>query len=114
VFFPSPGNKHVDVQEVFHGKSARISRTVSVVRGGVPAGEEKILAPVCEQRVWRNLPDFPPPFNARRRINSETVIFFTRASARILRASSVETLKVIVGIVLRYYHVRYLQVYFSK
>ncbi len=45
---------------------------------------------------------------------SESVIFFRRASARILRASSEETLKVIVGIVLRYYHARFLQVNFSK
>jgi hypothetical protein len=47
-------------------------------------------------------------------MNSESVIFFPRASARILRASSVETLKVIVGIVLRYYHAGFHQVYFSN
>jgi len=34
---------------------------------------------------------------------SESVIFFPRASARILRASSGDTLKVIVGTVLPYY-----------
>src|SRR5664280_1049205 len=53
---PSPGHQDVHVQKEFHGKSASISRTTSVVSGGTPAGDEKIIAPVSRQRTRRTRP----------------------------------------------------------
>ena len=34
VIGPAPGYEEIDVEQVFHGKSERISRTDSVVSGG--------------------------------------------------------------------------------
>ncbi len=48
---PTPGNQDIDIQQVFHGNSARSSRTDSVVRGGWFSGAAKIIAPVCGQRT---------------------------------------------------------------
>jgi len=97
---PSPRDQHIYVKEVSHGKSTSISRTFLVVSGGVPAGEENILAPVFAQRTRLNLPGLPRASTIRPRIYCETVILLPRASSRIRRASSVDTLKVMVAIVI--------------
>jgi hypothetical protein len=104
MFFPPPGHQQVDIEQIFHGKSASISRTVSVVSGRAPAGEENIITPVCSQRSRRTRLGVLPPFRARLRTYSERVILFPLASVRIRRASSIVTLKVSVGMVLPYYH----------
>jgi len=103
VLFPSPSHQHVNVEQVFHGKSASISRTVSVVSGRAPAGDEKIFAPVCSQRTRRTGSDGLPLPKARPRTYSDRVIFLLRASDFIRRASSRVTLNVNVGMVLPYY-----------
>ena len=51
VIGPTPCNQDIDIQEVFHGKSVRSSRTDSVVSGGWFSGAAKIIAPVCGQRT---------------------------------------------------------------
>ena len=51
MLLPSPGHEYVNVEQVFHGKSASISRTVSVVSGRAPGGDENIFAPVWVQRT---------------------------------------------------------------
>lgn len=114
VLFPPPGHQYVDIEQIFHGKSASISRTVSVVSGGAPAGEEKILAPVCSQRSRRTGLGGFLSFRARLRTYSERVIFPALASVRIRRASSIVTLKVRVGMVLPYYRISLYQADFPN
>ena len=53
VIGPTPGDEDIDIQEEFHGKSERSSRTDSVVSGGWFSGAAKIIAPVCGQRTRR-------------------------------------------------------------
>lgn len=46
---PTPGDQHIDIQQVSHGKSASISRTVEVVRESRPDAGANIWAPVKGQ-----------------------------------------------------------------
>src|SRR5712691_13175544 len=96
VIGPTPGDQDVDIQEVFHGKSDRSSRTDSVVSGGWFSGAAKIIAPVCGQRTFRGFLEAGIETLARRRRYSETLIRSFLARDRIRRASSSVTLKVIV------------------
>ncbi len=101
---PTPGHEHIHIEKIIHGKSASISLTVSVVKGIMSGVPWKISTPVSGQRFVSG--DFVFFFGAPRtffRKYSDTVSRAPRAAARSLRASSGETLKVMVGMVIRYY-----------
>ena len=70
---PTPGDENIDVQEIFHGKSERNSRTDSVVSGGWFSSAAKIIAPVCGQRTCRGFRGEAATLPARRRRYSETL-----------------------------------------
>ncbi len=94
---PSPGDQHIDIEKVLHGNSVSISRTRSVVSGGSSGRGAKISAPVWAQRVFFTIRWDGSPIDRRLR-NSETVKRSRLARRRICRASSSDTLKLIVFI----------------
>jgi len=98
VIGPAPGDENADIQKIFHGKSASIPRTDSIVSGGWFAGAAKMIAPVRGQRICRGLAEAAAAPPARRRRYSETLTRSFLARARINRASSSLTLKVMVVI----------------
>ena len=96
---PTPSQKHVHIEEVFHGKSASISRTNFVSIGGWSGKGAKIIAPVNSHFTCVGAP-IVRPTQARRLRYSETLSFSRFARDRISRASSSVTLnvKVFMGI----------------
>src|SRR5947209_3221029 len=98
VIGPAPGDENAYIQEKFHGKSARSSRTFSVVNGAWFSGAAKIIAPVRAQRTRPGLRELEAAPLARRRRYSETLTRSCLARDRIKRASSSLTLNVIVVI----------------
>jgi hypothetical protein len=95
---PTPGDKHIHVEKVLHGKSASSSRTDSVVSGAWFSNAAKISAPVRGQRIRRGALLTGGSALERRRKYSETLNPSFLACLRISRASSSVTLNVIVTI----------------
>lgn len=94
---PAPSHEQIHIEEVPHGKSASRPRTDSVVRGALSGAGAKIMAPVYWHGTRPILPGRSASGCARLRRYSETDMFWLLASSRIWRASTAETLNVIVG-----------------
>ncbi len=100
---PAPGDQHIDIQKMIHGKSASMSRVDSTVSFGRSSAPLKIVAPVSGQRARDKGATRRIGAAARCRRNSETVSRSRRALARISLASSILILKEIVVMVVSYY-----------